>query len=415
MEVVNPLCAGLDVHKQTVVACRIYPDATGKLVKEVVTFETMTDSLVALRDWLTAAKIPIVAMESTGVYWKPVYTILVEAVEILVVNAAHMKAIPGRKTDVKDAEWIADLLRHGLLKGSFIPSEEQRDVRELTRLRSSVVAERSRAVNRLQKLMEQANLKLASVVSDVTGVSARAMLDNLVAGRTDAKLLAALAQGRLKDKTDLLERALDGRVRAVHRFLVADALAQIDYYDERLERLSQEIEQRLRPFEAAIERLDSIPGVGRIVAETILAEIGTDMSRFPDQHHLASWAGLVPGNKVSGGKRLSANIRKGAPALKRTLVQAAHAAIRKKNTYLTAMYHRIAARRGKKKAIIAVARTILVAAYFILRDGVFYQDLGADYFDQRNRERTIQRLTQRLNRLGLTVILTDAPAQPTAA
>jgi transposase len=241
MDVVNPLCAGLDVHKQTVVACRIYPDATGKLVKEVATFETMTDSLVALRDWLTAARIPIVAMESTGVYWKPVYTILVEAVEILVVNAAHMKTIPGHKTDVKDAEWIADLLRHGLLKGSFIPSEEQRDVRELTRLRSSVVAERSRAVNRLQKLLEQANLKLVSVVSDVTGVSARAMLDNLVAGRTDAKLLAALAQGRLKDKTDLLERALDGRVRAVHRFLLRLHLEHIDDLNAKLVELEEEI------------------------------------------------------------------------------------------------------------------------------------------------------------------------------
>jgi transposase len=275
-------------------------------------------------------------MESTGVYWKPIYTILEEDFQILVVNAAHMKAVPGRKTDVKEAEWIADLLRHGLLKGSFSPSTAQPDVRELTRLGSSVLAERSRAVNRLQKILEQANLKLASVVTDVTGTSARAMLNALVVGTTDEHALADLAQGRLRDKLDLLERALQGRVRDIHRFLLADALAQIDYYDERIQRLTQEIDRLLRPFEQTLDQLDTIPGVGRIVADTILAEVGTDMARFPDQHPLASWAGLVPGNKVSGGKRLSATLRKGAPALKRTLVQAAHAAIRTKNTYLSA-------------------------------------------------------------------------------
>jgi len=410
MEVVNGYAGGLDVHKASVVACALYGDLQGKVVREVATFGTMTADLISLRDWLVERQVRIVAMESTGVYWKPVYTILVEALEVMVVNAAHMKAIPGRKTDVKDAEWIADLLRHGLLKGSFIPSEAQRDVRELTRLRSSVVAERGRAVNRLQKLLEQANLKLATVASEVTGVSARAMLNQIVAGNTTVQALAALAQGRLKDKTDVLERALDGRVRSVHRFLMADALAQIDYYDERLERLSQEIDQRLRPFDEALVRLDTIPGVGRIVAQTVLAEVGTDMSRFPDQQHLTAWAGLVPANKVSGGKRLSASIRKGSPALKRTLVQAAHAAIHTK-TYLSAFYRRIAARRGKKRAIISVARKILEIAYFILRDGTTYHDLGPDYFDRRNRQRTIQRLTNRLERLGLNVTLDEVTPQ----
>jgi transposase len=411
MEIVYERCAGLDVHVKNVVACRIYPDEQGKVVKEVLTFETMTDSLVALAEWLKEAAIQVVAMESTGLYWKPIYTVLETDFEILVVNAAHMKAVPGRKTDVKDAEWIADLLRHGLLQGSFIPSTAQRDVRELTRLRSSVVAERSRAVNRLQKILEQANIKLASVVSDVTGASARAMLDALVQGSTDQQALAALAQGRWRDKTDLLQRALVGRVRDIHPFLLADALAQLDYYDERIDRLSQEIDRLLRPFEQALDHLDTIPGVGRTVAQTILAEVGNDMSRFPDQHHLASWAGLVPGNKGSAGKRLSSAIRKGAPALKRTLVQAAHAAVRSKHTYLSALYHRIAARRGNKRAIIAVARSLLEIAFFILRDGTSYHDLGPDFFDNRNRDRTVRRLTQRLNRLGLSVTLSELPPQ----
>jgi transposase len=278
-------------------------------------------------------------------------------------------------------------------------------VRELTRLRSSVVAERSRAVNRLQKILEQANLKLASVVSDVTGVSARAMLEALVHGRSDEQALAALAPGRLRDKTDLLERALVGRVRDIHRFLIADALAQVDYYADRL----------LRPFEQTISLLDTIPGVGRIVAQSILAEVGTDMSRFLDQHHLASWAGLVPGNKVSGGKRLSSTVRKGPPALKRALLQPAHAAIRTKHTSLNVSYHRLAARRGKKRAIIAIARTILESAFFIIRDRVPYRELGPAYFDHRNRERTIRRLTQRLNRLGLDVTLSERASQPLAA
>jgi transposase len=416
MEVVHERCAGLDGHQKTVVACRIYPDGEGHLVKEKTTFETMTDSLVQLRAWLKQANIAVVAMESTGVYWKPIYTILAEGeFEMVVVNAAHMKAVPGRKTDVQDAEWIADLLRHGLLKGRFIPSAEQRDVRELTRLRSQIVAEGSRAVNRLQKILEQANIKLASVVTDVTGVSARAMLNALVQGSTDHQALAALAQGRLRDKTDWLERALVGRVRDIHRFLIADALAQVDDYDDRLDRLRQEIDRRLHPFEQTLNLLDTIPGVGRIVAECILAEIGTDRSRFPDQHHLASWAGLVPANKVSGGKRLSSTIRKGSPALKRTLVQAAQAAARTKNTFLSASYHRLAARRGKQRAIMAIARTILESAFFIIRDSVPYCELGADYFDQRNRERTIHRLTQRLNRLGLTVTLSEPVPQQGAA
>jgi transposase len=411
MDVVYERSAGLAVHPKTVVACRIYRHESGSKVKESATFETMPDRLLQLRAWLKQAAIEVIAMASTGVYWKPIYTILEEAFQILVVNAAHMKAVSGRKTDVKEAEWKADLLRHGLLKGSFMPPTAQRDVRELTRLRSSVVAEGSRAVNRLQKILEQANLNLASVVTAVTGTSARARLNALVVGTTDEHALADLAQGRLRDKRDLLERALQGRVRDIHRFRLADALAQIDDYDERIQRLTQEIDRLLRPFEQTLVQLDTIPGVGRIVADTIRAEVGTDLSRLPDQHHLASWAGLVPGNKVRGGQPLSASLRKGPPALKPTLVQAAPAAIRPQHPYLSATYHRIAARRGKKRAIIAVARSILQIAFFILRDGTPYRELGADSFDQPHPERTLRRLTQRLNRLGLDVTLAECPPQ----
>jgi transposase len=410
MDVTNTRCAGLDIHKRDVVACRLYEGDDGKALKDIASFETTTAGLLELRQWLKAVSIEQVAMESTGEYWKPVYTILEGEFEVLVVNAQHLKAVPGRKTDIKDAEWIAKLLHHGLLKGSFIPAQAQRDVRELTRLRSTVMADRARTVNRLQKVLEQANLKLASVVSDVMGTSARAMLNAIVEGQTDPKTLADLAQGRLREKVDRLEQALQGRVRDVHRFMLADALAQIDYYDERLARISQQIEDLLRPFDQQLSNLDTIPGIGKQVAQVILAEVGADMSRFPTDSHLAAWAGVAPGNNQSGGKRLSGTARKGSPALRRALVQAAHAASKTKHTYLSAQYHRLAARRGRKRAILAVAHSILVIGYHILKDGTTYQELGADFFDRRARDGTARHLTRRLQRLGFSVTVTDATA-----
>jgi transposase len=409
METLNKRCAGLDVHKRNVVACRLCEAEGGKLDKEVATFEATTAGLLALKAWLKAAHIEQVAMESTGEYWKPVYTILEEGdFEVLVVNAQHLKAVPGRKTDIKDAEWIAKLLRHGLLKGSFIPPQAQRDIRELTRLRSTVMADRARMVNRLQKVLEQANLKLSSVVSDVMGASARAMLAALVAGQADPKVLAELAQGRLREKLDRLEQALQGRVRDIHRFMLADALAQIDYYDERMTRINAQIEERLRPFDQEVAWLDTIPGVGQLVAQVFLAEVGADMSRFPSDHHLAAWAGVAPGNNQSGGKRLSGSARKGSPALRCALIQAAHAAAKTKHTYLAAQYHRLAARRGRKRALMAVAHSILIIAYHLLKNRTTYQELGADYFDRRAREGTVRHLTRRLQRLGFSVTLTEA-------
>jgi transposase len=410
MRVVNHRCGGLDVHQKTVVACRVYEDAMGQVIKEIQTFETMTDGLLALSDWLSAVGVKQVAMESTGEYWKPIYTILEGNFEIVVANAQHMKAVPGRKTDAKDAEWIADLLRHGLLKASFIPPQPQRDVRELTRLRSSVMADRTRAVNRLQKILEQANLKLTSVASNVMGASARAMLEEIVQGNTDPQMLAELALGRLREKLPQLERALQGRVRDIHQFMIADALAQIDYFDERVARISQEITRRFQPLETHLANLDTIPGVGLVVAQIILAEIGSDMSRFPTDRHLASWAGVAPGNHQSAGKRLSGKTRKGSQALKTALVQAAHAAAKTKNTYLSAQYHRIAARRGAKRAALAVAHSILRIAYHIIQQGKPYYELGADYFDRRNRERTIRSLTRRLQKLGCNVSVTEVVA-----
>jgi transposase len=410
MRVVNHRCGGLDVHQKTVVACRVYEDAMGQVIKEIQTFETMTDGLLALSDWLSAVGVKQVAMESTGEYWKPIYTILEGNFEIVVANAQHMKAVPGRKTDAKDAEWIADLLRHGLLKASFIPPQPQRDVRELTRLRSSVMADRTRAVNRLQKILEQANLKLTSVASNVMGASVRAMLEEIVQGNTDPQMLAELALGRLREKLPQLERALQGRVRDIHQFMIADALAQIDYFDERVTRISQEITRRFQPLETHLANLDTIPGVGLVVAQIILAEIGSDMSRFPTDRHLASWAGVAPGNHQSAGKRLSGKTRKGSQALKTALVQAAHAAAKTKNTYLSAQYHRIAARRGAKRAALAVAHSILRIAYHIIQQGKPYYELEADYFDRRNRERTIRSLTRRLQKLGCNVSVTEVVA-----
>jgi transposase len=341
-----------------------------------------------------------------------VYNLLEDQFTLLLVNAQHIKAVPGRKTDVRDCEWIADLLRHGLLKPSFVPDRPQRELRELTRYRTTLVRERTAEVNRLQKTLEGANIKVAAVASDIMGKSARQMVEALVAGATDPAALAQLARGRLREKQVALEQALRGRFGEHQRFLVAQQLAHIDYLDEAIARVSTEIAERLRPFEDALTRLETIPGVGRRGAEIILAEIGTDMGRFPTAAHLAAWAGLAPGNNESAGKRQSGKTRKGSPYLRTLLVEAGQAAGRTKSTYLAAQYHRLAARRGKKRAAVAVGHTILVIIYYLLKRGTRYQELGGGYFDERDRQAVERRLVRRLEALGNTVTL--APRDPAA-
>jgi transposase len=404
MEVVYSRCAGLDVHKETVVACVMNREGRTPQ-KEIRTFQTMTNDLLVLHDWLQANGVTHVAMESTGVYWKPIYNLLEGCFEVLLVNAAHMKAVPGHKTDVKDAEWIADLLSHGLLKASFIPPQDIRDMRDLTRYRKSLTDERVREVNRLQKLLETANIKLASVATDVLGVSGRAMLEALVAGNTDPEALSDLAKGKLRKKLNLLREALNGRFRPHHQFMLGQIIAHLDYLDEAIEQLSKEVEQQINPFFQEIQLLDTIPGVDLKIAEAIVAEIGVDMSRFPSSGHLASWAGLCPGNNESAGKRKSGKTRKGDRWLKRFLIEAAFAISHMKDNYLTALYHRLARRRGIKKAIIAVSHAIIVMAYHIISQKQPYYEFGADYFDRLNETYIKHSFIKRLESLGYEVAL----------
>jgi transposase len=405
MDVIDPQCCGLDVHQKTIAACLITSTAGAEPMKEIRTFGTMTADLLALADWLQEAGCTHVAMESTGVYWRPVYNLLEGQFELRVVNAQPIKAVPGRKTDVKDAAWIAELLRHGLLRGSFIPSKPQRQLRDLTRYRSTLVQERARTLNRLQAVLEDANLKLASVVTDINGGAARAMLEAILAGERDVETLADLARGRLRTKRDQLKEAFEGRVTAHHSFLLTEHLSTLEYLDEAIARVRGEIDQRLTADQEAIALLDTIPGVGQRAAEILIAEIGSDMRRFPSAKHLASWAGMCPGNHESGGKRLSGKTRKGNRWLRQILVEIAHVASKTKNTYLAAQYRRIAARRGKKRALIAVGHTILTIVSMMLTRRQPYQDLGAAYFDQREQHRVERRLVQRLERLGYKVAL----------
>ena len=410
MEVVYARCAGIDVHKKSVVACLLTPGAGNRPAKEVRTFGTMTTDLLALLDWLLERGCTHVAMESTGVLWKPLYNLLEGVLEVWVVNAQHIKQVPGRKTDVKDAEWIAELLRHGLLRPSFIPDRPQRELRELTRYRTTLRQERAAEVNRLQKTLEGANIKLSGVATDILGKSGREMLEALVAGETDAVALAQLARGRLRDKLPQLERALAGQFGLHQRFLVAQQLAHIDSLDAIVERVSAEIAERVRPFEEAIEQLDTITGIGRQTAEVLVAEVGTDLQRFPSAGRLSSWAGLCPGNRESAGKRLSGKTRKGSPWLRAALVEAARAAARTKRTYLGAQYRRIAARRGTKRAAVAVAHSILEIVYHILTRHEPYRDLGVTYFDERDRQALERRLVKRLGALGYEVTLRPSAA-----
>ena len=410
MDIVYARCAGADVHKKTVVVCVIVPDEHGGWHKETQTFGTMTADLLALSDWLQQWSCTHVAMESTGDYWKPIFNILEGNFEVLLVNAQHIKAVPGRKTDVSDAEWIAELLRHGLLRASFIPPAPQRQLRDLTRFRSTFVRERATLANRVQKVLEDANLKLASVASDVMGLSSRAMLAALLDGQTDPTVLVNLARGRLRKKRADLIKALTGRLQTHHRFILTELLCQIDNLDEAIAQFDEQIREHCVPFEEAVTLLDTIPGVARATAEVIVAEIGMDMSRFPSAAHLAAWAGVAPGNDESAGKRRSGKTRQGDRPLGVALNQAAHGAAHTKNTYLAAQYRRLARRRGKKRAIMAVAHSILVIAYHLILRKEPYRELGGDYFDKRRPEAAAKQMMKRLEQLGYSVTLQSQTA-----
>jgi len=409
MEVIYPTCAGGDVHKREVKVCLITRDASGQRTKEVRTYRTMTQDLLALRDWLQDQGCPIVAIESTGVYWKPVFNLLEGDLEVLLVNPSHIKHVPGRKTDVKDCEWLAELLEHGLLKGSFILPQAIRDLRDLTRYRRKLVEMRASEVNRLQKVLEDANIKLASVVSDVMGVSGRAMLAALLAGERDPKQLAELAKGRLRQKKEELVAALEGRFRPHHARLLAQMLAHIDFLEESIAECEAQIDEMCRPFAEGIERLDTEPGVDRRAAQDLVAEIGVDMSAFPSYKHLCSWAKICPGNNESGGKRKSGRIGKGNKWVRAILTECAHAAGHTKETYLSAQYARFARRKGKKHAAVVVAHSLLGGAYFILRDKVPYRELGPHHFDEINQAHAIRYHIRRLESLGLQVQIQQLP------
>lgn len=410
MDTLYPRCAGIDVHKANVVVCVRCADRPGKAGEEVQTFSTLTGDLLTLASWLTERGVTHVAMESTGVYWKPVFNILEGSVHVILVNAEHIKQVPGRKTDVKDCQWIAQLLQHGLLKASFVPPQPIRELRDLTRQRTQLIQERSAAANRIQKVLEDANIKLACVATDVLGVSGRDMLEALIAGETDPTRLAELARKRLREKIPALQLALQGRVREHHRFLLRMHLDHITHLEELIARLGVRIEEMLAPFAAAEDRLQTIPGVSQRVAETVLAEIGPQMEQFPSAAQLASWAGMCSGNNESAGKRRSGRVRKGNRWLKGVLVQAAWAASHTKGTYLAAQYRRLAKRRGRKRALVAVGHTLLVIIYHVLKRETTYQELGADFLERLDPERVTRQLVKRLEALGHQVTLEPRPA-----
>jgi len=405
VEQVYERCCGLDVHKKSITACAWTPEG-----KEFREFGTMTGEILELVEWIRAKGCTHVAMESTGVYWKPIYNLL-EASKItaLVVNAQHIKNVPGRKTDMNDAEWIAKLLKHGLLQGSFIPEREQRELRELVRYRRSLLEERTREVNRLQKVLEGANIKLASVLSNVVGVSGRQMLNSLVNGTDNPQLVSTLAKGKLKKKKGQIEQSLRGLIGPHQRMMIKAQLEHIDFLDRQIGELDREIAERTRPFKEVLELLDTIPGVGRRTAEQVVAEIGVNMDRFPTAAHLASWAGMSPGNNESAGKKKSARTRKGNKFLRSSLVEAGQAAGRTKDTYLSAKFSRIAARRGSKRAAVALGHKILVMAYHMIKTRKPYEEKGAAYAF-RSRSVNPKRLIQQLQALGYEVRKEDTHA-----
>jgi len=409
MEVLYHCCCGLDVHAQTVVACLI---RDGK--KQTRTCSTMTDDLLLLLDWLSGEGCTHVAIESTGVYWKPVFNLLEGVLEVVLVNARHVKAVPGRKTDVRDCEWLADLLRHGLLTASFIPPLEIRELRELTRYRQTLVREQASVANRVLRIIESGNIKLWQVASNALGVSGRLMLRSLCAGETDGAKLAALARGQLKKKEAELRRALTGRLSPAQRFVLRELLDRYEELEAALARASEQVKQEVAkcddPFvREAVELLQTIPGIGQRVAEVIVSEIGVDMRRFPSDGHLASWAGMCPGSNESAGKRKSGRTTKGSVYLRNALVQAAWAATHTKETYLAAQYKRLVKRKGKNRALVAVGHSILVIIYHVLLRKESYSELGGDYFDKRNVEVQRNRLVRQLESLGLKVTVEALP------
>ena len=404
----HPRCAGLDVHKKTVVACVLISLPEGVVQKHTQTFGTMTPELLAMSDWLQGHGVTHVAMESTGVYWRPIYQVLEGRFTLLVGNAQHIHRMPGRKTDLTDAEWLADLLRHGLIAPSFVPAPPQRELRELTRHRSNVAGRRAQCINEMHRTLEGTNIKLSSVATDLTGVSATAMLEHLVAGETNPDLLAELARGLLRKKMPQLRQALQGVVRPHQQLILSQLLADLAACDEQIGTLDAEIDRRLTAEREVLERLDDIPGVNRKVAEVIVAELGTDMKRFGSASRAAAWSGLCPANRQSGGRRYRARSRFGNTHLKSALTEAGRAAGRSKDTYLGAQYRRLAARRGGKRAALAVGHSILTISYHLMDRGTRFQELGADYFDRRNPERVRDRLVQRLEKLGYKVNLEHA-------
>jgi transposase len=410
VETIVERAAGLDVHKAQVTACVRVPARGGERAQEVAEFQTTVRGLLALRDWLKAHRVTQVAMEATGVYWKPVWAILEEEFDCLLCNARHVKQVPGRKTDVSDAAWLCQLLEAGLLQRSFVPPKPIRALRNLTRYRKAQIQERQREANRLHKILEDTGIKLDCVATDILGASGRAMLDALVAGTTDPDILAELAKGRLRTKIPALKEALLGRFDRQHALIVSAILAHLDFLDEQIQLLSDEIEAQLAPFAGAVELLCTIPGVQRRTAEAVLAEIGTDMSRFPSQRHLASWAGQCPGNDRSAGKRRSGTTRHGSKWLDTALTEAALAATRTSDVYLGAQYQRLRPRRGHGRALGAVKHSILCACWHMLTTGELYRELGGDYYSHRDPERATRRLVAQLERLGHRVTLEAAAA-----
>jgi transposase len=409
MDVIVERPGALDVHKASVTACVRTPAEGGRRDEHIATFSTTVQGLLGLRDWLAAHRVTRVAMEATGVYWKPVWAILEDDFELILVNARHVKQVPGRKTDVSDAAWLCRLLEAGLLRASLVPPKPIRDLRDLTRYRKAQVRDRQREANRLHKVMQDTGIKLDSVASDLLGTSGRAMLDALVSGTTDPGVLAELARGQLRNKLPALREALEGRFSAKHRLIVGQILAHIDFLDAAIDRLSDAIEEQLGPFgNQQVALLCTIPGVQRRAAEVIIAETGGDMSKFQTAGHLASWAGVCPGNDESAGKRRSGRTRKGSKWLRQTLTESAKAAGRTKDSYLAAQYARMRVRRGANRATTTVAHSILVAAWHMLSTGETYRDPGGDYYVRRDPVRATKRLVAQLERLGHTVTLQEA-------
>lgn len=405
MDILFKSCAGMDVHQKTVVVCRMYQDSKGKEITEKKTFFTMTRDLLQLSDWLTEANITHIAMESTGDYWKSVYNILESNFEIWVVNAHHVKNVPGRKTDIKDSVWLCDLMRHGLLRPSFIPCQAQRELRDLTRLRTVLIRGRANDANRLHKALETCNIKLGAVVSDILGVSSRLMLKELVfQEHPDPSELAQLAKGRLQSKQDMLELALDGRMTANNRFVITTLLETVEYLDKKIQEVEDRIEQECQPFNNSVLLLDTIPAVSTVAAQALISEIGPDMSYFPTAGHLASWLGLCPGNNQSGGKRLSGTIRKGNVYARAILVQVAQLAAKMPKTQFSALYRRITGRRGQKKALIAVAHQIAITIWYILSRGVEYSEPGPNYLNANNPQRAINMLNRAATKHGFQLV-----------